>query len=476
MSLINILILIVSALLLRFAFPGKLRRWALLVVSILAIFWLQPALPIRNMDFWFPLATLGLILLSWALTADSDQLKQKRNWLAVGLTLAVVLIISLTRFISFEGLITATRPPQIHQIIIALVVFISAAYLLTRYAKPTETALSLGILALLLIFLVLKTPILSLYSSMGLRRLMAQDPALAQSTDLGWLGFSYVAFRLIHTLIDRMMGRLKDIQLDEYLVYTIFFPAFIAGPLDRLQRFRKDLDSPTPLNAQEVVKAGKRLAIGLFRKFILADSLAIIAISASNTSQVNSAGWLWLMLFAYSLQLFFDFAGYTDIAIGAGLFLGFTLPENFNRPYRQPNLSLFWNNWHMTLTQWFRGYYFNPVTRSLRRDGKLSAPMIILFTQISTMLIIGLWHGVTRSYLVWGAWHGLGLFIHNRWSAFASPKVAALTQSKPWLGNLFQISGILFTFLFVSLGWIWFSMPTVGLGWQTFTRLFRLGG
>ncbi len=151
---------------------------------------------------------------------------------------------------------------------------------------------------------------------------MNQNPHLAKPTDLGCLGFSYVAFRLIHTLLDRMNARLKTITLGELLVYTIFFPAFMAGPLDRLQNFRKDLANPKPLSADELLTSGKRIALGLFRKFLIADSLAFISISGTNVLQVQKTGWLWLMLFAYSFQIYFDFAGYTDMAIGLGQLTG----------------------------------------------------------------------------------------------------------------------------------------------------------
>jgi D-alanyl-lipoteichoic acid acyltransferase DltB (MBOAT superfamily) len=473
--LINLLILVAAALLIRLAFPGKLRRWAALVASILAIYWLQSALPIRQMDFWFPTATVGLVLAAWGLTAEKEQLQNRQNWLALGLTLGTVILIALTRFISLEGLITPTRPPQFLWVALVLAAITGLAILLAYALKASGNTLSIGLLVLLLMFLVLKNPYLSTLTSTGLRSIMAQDPALAKAADLGWLGFSYVAFRLIHTLIDRMNGRLKEIGLDEIMIYTIFFPAFLAGPLDRLQRFRKDLNDPQPLKTDELLYSGKRLSVGLFRKFIVADTLAFFAISAANASQVDSTLWLWIMVAAYSFQLFFDFAGYTDIAIAAGALLGFSLPENFNQPYRQPNLTLFWNNWHMTLTQWFRAYFFNPLTRSLRRNRGLSPAVIILVTQLSTMIVIGLWHGVTRNFLIWGAWHGIGLFIHNRWSSFAAPKLKPITDEKPWLRSVLKASGVVGTFMFVSLGWVWFALPSTQQAWQTLLKLFGLG-
>ncbi len=459
MTVIEVLILGLAALLLRLLLPGKSRFWGLLAVSILAIYWLQPTLPIRNMDFWLPTTTLGLIFLSWGLTADQGQLKVHQNAAVGALSLAVVVLIGLTRYLSLEGLITPTRPPQIHLILILLAVFVLGTLALIRFTRPTRTCISMGIVGLLLLFLVLKTPVLTTYASMGLRKLVGQDPGLAQAADLGWLGFSYVAFRLIHTLIDRLNGRLADIQLGEYLVYMLFFPAFVAGPLDRLGRFRKDLYTPQPLDAEGLLQSGKRMALGLFRKFILADSLALIALSASNANLVQSAGWLWLMLFAYSFQIYFDFAGYTDIAIGTGKLLGFQLPENFNQPYLKTNLTQFWNNWHMTLTQWFRSYFFFPLTRYLRGNKRLPVPVVIFSTQFSTMLIIGLWHGVTVNFLIWGAWHGLGLFLHNRWHAAVGPRLASLQAEKPVYSGLVKLSGVLSTFAFVSLGWVWFALP-----------------
>lgn len=475
MSLTNILILILTALIIRIAFPGKTRKWALLIVSVVAIYWMQPILPIRNMDFWFPSATLGLIAFSWALTAEKEQLREKENGIAAGLVLLTLTFIALTRLISLEGLLTASRPPQLYQVAIAILIIGVISFSLIRFVKKSRLTLIFGIIIIFFLFIFLKNPVLAKLASGGLRQAMAQNPTLAKSTDLGWLGFSYVAFRLIHTLIDRINNRLKDIRLGEYFVFILFFPAFTAGPLDRLQRFRKDLESPKPLSSTEILQGGVRLATGLFRKFILADSLALIAISVTNVSQVKSTLWLWVMLFAYAFQIFFDFAGYTDIAIGMGILLGFNLPENFNQPYRQPNLTLFWNNWHMSLTQWFRGYFFNPITRGLRKRSKLSIPWIILITQLSTFIVIGLWHGITLNFIVWGAWHGLGIFIHNRWSSFAAPKLANLTETRPFIGQISKVGGIVGTFIFVSLGWVWFALPNMSLALDTFAKLFGKG-
>ena len=214
--------------------------------------------------------------------------------------------------------------------------------------------------------------------------------------------------------------------------------------------------------------------LGLFKKFVVADVLALIALNDANALQVRSTGWMWILLYAYAFQIYFDFSGYTDIAIGISKFMGIQLPENFSAPYQKPNLTQFWNNWHMTLTQWFRAYFFNPVTRWLRSWQKpMSAPAMIAFTQIATMLLIGFWHGVTWNFALWGLWHGLGLFIHNRWNDMTKVR-AAEWAATPFRKNILNISGIVLTFNFVALGWIFFALSSTSASMQVFSMLFGM--
>jgi len=122
---------------------------------------------------------------------------------------------------------------------------------------------------------------------------------------------------------------------------VVFFPSFTAGPIDRLERFIRDLNDPVTLDRAGWLDAGTRFFVGLFKKFVVADILAWIALNETFAAQTYSAGWMWLLLYAYSLRIYFDFSGYTDIAIGLGRLLGVRLPENFNAPYLKPNLTLF---------------------------------------------------------------------------------------------------------------------------------------
>jgi D-alanyl-lipoteichoic acid acyltransferase DltB (MBOAT superfamily) len=295
--------------------------------------------------------------------------------------------------------------------------------------------------------------------------LTGQDPSLASPIDFGWLGFSYIAFRLIHVLRDRLAGRLPSVSLRDFVTYIIFFPSLTSGPIDRIERFAPQLSNVFQLGNDQLFGAGQRLALGLFMKFVMADSLAFFALNAANAHQINSSLWMWVVLIAYSFRIYFDFAGYTHIAIGIGMLFGVVLPENFDRPYLKPNITAFWNSWHLTLAQWFRSYYFNPITRWLRGI-KIPVWLIILFGQLSTMALIGLWHGITLNFFAWGLWHGFGLFLHNQWTTFTKTRPIAINP------RITQPLGIIATFVFVTIGWVWFALPQAADANRVFSVLF----
>jgi len=325
-------------------------------------------------------------------------------------------------------------------------------------------------LAIIILFVYLKSPFLINSFFDFISKFHSQDAANPRPI-LSWLGFSYIAFRLLHTIRDHQIGRLSPLTLGEYVNYVIFFPSFTAGPIERVERFVQDLRNPAALAEQDWIQAGQRFFLGLFKKFVVADSLALIALNDVLVGQVKSAGWMWFFLYAYSLRIYFDFSGYTDMAIGLARPLGIRLPENFAAPYLKPNLTQFWNSWHITLTQWFRAYFFNPFTRTLHTKN-FPVPFIIFITQILTMVLIGLWHGLTWGFALWGLWHGFGLFIQNRWSGIMR---AWMKTPLPASGQrLLDGIGIFLTFHFVSLGWLFFTLSTPGLAWQVMLRLFGM--
>ena len=233
------------------------------------------------------------------------------------------------------------------------------------------------------VLVILKTPVLSQQASIFFRTLANRSAEGALATDLRWLGFSYIAFRLIHVLRDRQTGRLPELSLAEFATYVVFFPSLAAGPIDRAERFAQDLRKDFRLTQEDTLSAGQRLVIGLFKKFVIADALALIALNDALAIQVRSTFWMWIVTYAYAFQIYFDFSGYTDIAIGTARLAGVKLPENFAAPYLKPNLAQFWNSWHITLTQWIRSYFFNPFNRWLRGYRTIPQWAMMLIGQLS---------------------------------------------------------------------------------------------
>lgn len=381
----------------------------------------------------------------------------------------IVLLVGLGRYLPGPVCcLTPTPPPEIWKILLAIGAIGLVTLGLVMAFPSRRIVLYLATCVLLGIFIVLKTDPLVKAAAAGLRALTGQSTRLASALDIRWLGFSYIAFRLIHSLRDRMGGRLPALSLSEFTTYSIFFPAFTAGPIDRVQRFTQDLRKLEP---GAVLTGGQRIFWGIFKKFAVADSLALIALNATNAGQVRYGPWLWVLLYAYALRIYFDFSGYTDIAIGLGNLMGFHLPENFERPYLKPNLTAFWNSWHITLAQWFRAYFFNPLTRLMRSGGrKYPLWLVVLTGQLSTMLLIGLWHGITWNFAAWGLWHGIGLFIHSRWTEATRARLAGL-DPQAWMQRALRTAGILLTFHYVTLGWVWFALPSVELSGKVFLKL-----
>jgi len=471
MGLIQIGASILTALLIGALTRGTLRRYLLLASSVLAVYWFQPALPLRSFDFWLPLLSLALTILTWLVTSPAGAWRLRQNLIGLSIILGLVTLIALSRYIFPEPILTATTPPQFIQYFGFLIL---AGLALASFGWISHRQLWMiggTIILLIAILVVLKTPSFSLQTSILIRTLANRPVESAAFTDLRWLGFSYIAFRLIHVLRDKQMGRLPELSLPEFATYVIFFPALAAGPIDRAERFTQDLQKDFSLTQQETLLGGQRIFVGLFKKFVIADTLAIIALNDALATQVRTTGWMWVIVYAYAFQIYFDFSGYTDIAIGMARLVGIKLPENFAAPYLKPNLTQFWNSWHMSLTQWFRSYFFNPFNRWMRSLKNLPAWFMILLSQVATMLLIGLWHGITLNFIFWGLWHGIGLFLQNRWSEFIRTRYSNPGQNTR-LQPLLQIGSILLTFHFVALGWVFFALSNPSLSVQVFRKLF----
>jgi len=477
MTLLHIGVFIIISLFAGVFIPPKNRGVLFLVVSLLAIFWLQPISSIRHLDFWLPLT--GLILIFLSFFASQSSIDHRQTWKTVGIISVVILIVCLLRYFEPLCCITASRPPSIIQvasIVIPLIIIFVAVFNFTSLRKYFPVIIGIIILAL---FVILKTETLSLFTSKYLRILTTQDQNLATASDLRWIGFSYLAFRLLHYLRDCRIGKIPRHNLQDLIAYALFFPAYTAGPIDRFPRFLENLHQPSKkqpirfyLPADDFYQGSVRIVFGIFKKFVLADALAIISLSSQNALQIKSPFWAWLILYAYAFRIYFDFSGYTDIAVGMARYMGIKLPENFSAPYLKTNITTFWNSWHITLAQWFRAYLFNPLTRTMR-TAQIQFPtwFIILCAQLSTMILIGLWHGVTVNFALWGLWHALGLFIHNRWSDWRKNHTFEW-ENKPAVKQISAFSSWFITFNYIVLGWIWFVMPTIQMSWSVFNKLF----
>lgn len=477
MTLYHICIFLVVSLCAGLLIPPKNRSAFFLIANLLAIFWLQPVSSIRHLDFWLPLTGLLLTIIAWFATQSS--FVHRQTWITIGIIATLISVICFMRYLEPLCCITASHPPTIIQVISIIFPFVLICFVVFRFFQNQKfLPLILGI-SILVIFIILKTDTLSFYLSKSLRILTTQDRTLASSIDIRWIGFSYLAFRLLHYLRDFRVGQIPQHSLKDFFAYALFFPAYTAGPIERFPRFLENLrkleenqSTHWRLSAEGFYQGSLRIVMGIFKKFVLADTLAIISLSNQNALQIKSTFWAWIILYAYAFRIYFDFSGYTDIAIGMAKFMGIPLPENFSAPYLKTNLTTFWNSWHITLAHWFRAYIFNPLTRTMRTS-QVNLPIwtVIITAQLCTMLLIGLWHGVTINFAVWGLWHALGLFLHNRWSNWRKNQTFGW-ESQSGLKQIISFSSWFITFNYVVLGWIWFALPNPQMTWSYFCVLF----
>lgn len=464
MSITQVLLLAAFALLCGQIKNTRYRTPFIIFLSVLFYYRLQPATPILFLDFWFPTFAIAIALLIWIGTHESFVSALKANLTTLLVVFSTLLAVAANRYLSF-CCITATRPPQLWIVVLVLIGFlVFGTLILSRFS--VRLRLTFLTVLIIVIFILLKAPELSFLLSKLLRTLNQQETRFSSANDLVWLGISYLLFRMLHILLDIRAGRLSAPRLADLLSYLFFFPSLLAGPIARFPQFQEQLE--TSPQTQDLIEGLRRVFLGLFRKFVLADSLALLALSPQNAFQIQNPFYLWIALLAYSLRIYFDFSGYTDIALGNARLMGIRLPENFNAPYLKTNLIQFWNSWHITLADWFRAYVFNPLTRRLRSSATPTW-LTIFLPQVTTMLLIGLWHGITPTFFLWGLWHGVGLFINNRWNAWIK------SHSFNRFSFLQNALGWAATFTYVTLGWVWFLMPTFQDAWQVFWRLFGIG-
>lgn len=447
------------------------RLDALLVISVLALYALQPA-GAGGLETALPTATVLLVLGVWWLTTPT---LSRTDVTTLILIAAVAALIPILRVVIDGG--TIRQIVIVPPLLVALAVGTAAVGALTRAeddAARRQLALAfVGLIVLLLV--VIKLPVLQNAFA------QAWMDTTRQTIHSGWqwLGFSYVAFRLMHVLLDYRNGRLKPVSLRDFALYVVFYPALTAGPIDRVEHFTRELEQSRLLNSDRVISGTSRIARGLLKKFVLADSLAYLALNPQLVAQATGpyrAISTWLMVYAFTFQIYLDFSGYTDVAIGIGLLAGIRLPENFTAPYAKRNVTAFWNSWHITLSTWFRNYFFTPFSRFLMQTPLRGRRLlIVLLAQISTMVLIGLWHGIALNFVLWGAWHGVGLWL-NRWLVDHTGGWNDYVQARPRLAQAMNVLSIVATFHFVAIGWIFFALTDLNMIGKTIAGLVGIGG
>ena len=299
------------------------------------------------------------------------------------------------------------------------------------------------------------------------------------------IGISFFTFQAMSYVFDVAMGRGK-VQKNplDVALYVSLFPQLIAGPIVRYETVAEEIRGRKE-NLSDFVRGTRRFIVGLAKKMILSNSVGLLADQAFGFSQASqlSAAMAWLGALAYAFQIYFDFGGYSDMAIGLGLMFGFHFDENFNYPYIARTVSEFWQRWHISLSTWFRDYLFYTVSRRATplgkkvkaRWGKTAGRLTPSVIALSVVwLSTGIWHGASWCYILWGVYYGILLIAElilqpttKKWI-----KKTGIDTNAPWFIG-FQI---LRTMLLVLLGYVLFRSTTLARAGQYFGAMFGLAG
>ncbi len=276
------------------------------------------------------------------------------------------------------------------------------------------------------------------------------------------VGISFFAFHAISLMADAYRRRITvRVKVLDALLYVAFFPQLVAGPILRAASFLPALATPRDPSRLELTAGLTRIAVGLIKKVFVAQVLASALVDpVFEAPAAHGAVAAWLAVYAYAVQIYCDFSGYSDIAIGSALLLGYRIPENFRAPYTADSPRDFWRRWHLSLSTWLRDYLFIPLGGSRGSAERTAAALAV------TMLLGGLWHGAAWTFVAWGAFHGAGLVLHRAWEEL--PLARALATRRAW-----RIASVVLTFHFVCAGWVLFRAPSVAVATELFGVIAR---
>lgn len=276
------------------------------------------------------------------------------------------------------------------------------------------------------------------------------------------LGLSYISFQAISYLVDVHRQRDQvELNFVNFALYIMLFPKILVGPISRYKTVVKAFPAPDP-SADDVANGIRRFVQGLAKKILLADTLALFVDAAFRIGPRSLTIELaWLAVIAYTLQIYFDFSGYTDMALGLGKMMGFSLEENFKFPYIAESIGEFWRRWHISLSNWFRDYVFFPLERKRRRWGFRYYGQAI--NVMIVFLLTGLWHGITKTFIAWGLLHGVFIALENLFL-------------NRLLKKTFRPVRHLYLLITISMTWIVFRAPNLKFAWVYLLRLLGLLG
>ncbi|MCS4044609.1 D-alanyl-lipoteichoic acid acyltransferase DltB (MBOAT superfamily) [Salinibacter ruber] len=300
------------------------------------------------------------------------------------------------------------------------------------------------------------------------------------------VGISFYTFQTLAYTIDVYRGKQKpEHHLGRFALYVSFFPQLVAGPIERSQRLLPQFRQPKSFDYQRVVDGLKLMVWGFFKKLVIADRLAIYVNEVYGAPEAYGAWPALVATYFFAFQIYCDFSGYSDIAIGAAQVMGYNLMENFRRPYHAKSINEFWHRWHISLSSWFRDYLYIPL------GGNRVPKRRWYFNLFTVFVISGLWHGAAWTFVVWGALHGgyliLGIvtkdFRDTMWDQlerFADPveghTVAGWSHLIPSIPNLRRYISVVVTFHLVLFGWIFFRANTIRDAALIIEKILQIGG
>ncbi|MDY7394010.1 MBOAT family O-acyltransferase [Aureibaculum sp. 2210JD6-5] len=379
----------------------------------------------------------------------------------------MLLLVSSTVFYSIGGVETIAVP-----IIIIISTFVSAI-LIERNSDPgiKKRYFWLGLiinLGLLVFFKYINFFIATVFDGFEIVKKISHEGLVNtyQPIELQLivpLGISYITFQAIGYLIEIKRGiHIAEKNLGHFATYLMFFPKLLSGPIERAHNFLPQLQLEHKFDYKQVVQGLKRILWGLFLKVAIANRLALYTSAVLDNSEHHTGTTLLIAALFYTLQMFTDFSGYTDMAIGSAQLFGYKLTENFNAPFSAKSMADFWRKWHITLSSWVNDYIYTPIVINKRDWGKSA----VVYAGMVTFLILGFWHGASWNYIIFGFLQGVILAIE-----FLTRKTRKkmIKHIPNWLNS---IIGMCYTFLFFTFSLIFFRAYIASDGFYIVSKIF----